>query len=73
MFSAPRISRLASTNVGVLMISSDSSVTARSENRYWRIAPHAPIATPISVPNTEPITSRRRLTPMRRQSSAATG
>ena len=71
--SAPRISRLASTKVGVLMISSDSSVTMRSDSRYCRIAPQAPTTTPITVPSTEPITSRRRLTPIRRHSSSDTG
>ncbi len=55
------------------MISSDSTVLTRSETRYCRIAPHAPTTTPITVPSTEPITSSRRLTPMRRPSSSATG
>ena len=71
--SAARISRLASTKVGVLMISNDSRVTTRSDNLYWRIAPHAPSTTPITVPSSEPIANSRRLTPMRRHSSSATG
>ena len=61
------------TNVGVLNASSDSTVMTRSDNRYCRIAPHAPTTTPITVPITEPITSSRRLTPMRRPSSSDTG
>ena len=64
---------MAITNVGVLITSSDSSVMTRSDNRYCRIAPHAPTTTPITVPSTEPITSSRRLTPMRRHSSSETG
>jgi hypothetical protein len=57
----------------VLITSSDSMVMTRSDNRYCLIAPHAPTTTPITVPSTEPMTSSRRLTPMRRHSSSATG
>ena len=71
--SAPRISRLARTNAGVLMTSSDSTVMTRSDSWYCRIAPHAPTTTPMTVPSTEPMTSSRRLTPMRRHSSSDTG
>ncbi len=72
-FSAPRISRLAITNVGALMISSEATVMARSEKRYCRMAPHAPTTTPMMVPMTDPISTSRRLTPMRRHSSSVTG
>jgi hypothetical protein len=57
------------TNTGVLSSSSDSTVMMRSLRWYCRIAPHAPMTTPISVPNTEPMSSSRRLTPTRRPSS----
>ena len=37
----------AMTNVGALRISSASTVMVRSENRYCRMAPHAPMITPM--------------------------
>ncbi len=61
------------TNVGVLNASSDSTVMTRSDSRYCRIAPQAPTTTPITVPSSEPMTTSRRLTPMRRHSSSDTG
>ena len=71
--SAPRISRFARTNVGVLNTSSDNTVMTRSESRYCRIAPQAPTTTPITVPSTDPMINNRRLTPTRRHSSSDTG
>ncbi|CNL65924.1 Uncharacterised protein [Mycobacterium tuberculosis] len=58
---------------GVLNTSSASVVMTRSLSRYCRMAPHAPITTPATVPNTDPTTSSRRLTPIRRPSSVPTG
>ena len=71
--SAPSMSRLAMTNVGADNTSSDSAVMTLSESRYWRMALHAPITTPSTAPSTLPMTSRRRLTPIRRHSSSDTG
>ena len=71
--SAPRMSRLASTNDGTLRMTNDNTVITRSLSRYWRTAPQAPTMTPITVPSTEPITTSRRLTPIRRHSSWETG
>ena len=67
------MNRLASTNGGVLNTNRDSTVMTRSESRYCRIAPHAPTSTPTMVPTTDPISTNRRLTPMRRHSSSETG
>lgn len=72
-FNAARMSRLAITNVGALMISSDATVMTRSDSRYWRTAPQAPTTTPMIVPSTEPMITSRRLTPTRRHSSSVTG
>ena len=72
-FSAARINKFATTNVGVLMTSSEATVMARSEKWYCRIAPQAPTTTPITVPSSEPSRTSRRLTPMRRHSSSETG
>ena len=71
--SAAKMSRFAMTNVGMLSTSSASTVITRSLNRYWRIAPHAPSRTPAIVPITEPRTTSRKLTPMRRHNSCETG
>ncbi len=61
------------TKVGVLSTSNATAVTTRSLSRYWRMAPHAPATTPSAVPTTDPMTSSRSVTPMRRQSVAPTG
>ena len=71
--SAARMSRPASTNDGMLRMINDSTVMTRSLSRYCRIAPQAPTMTPISVPSTEPVTTSRRLIPIRRHSSWETG
>ena len=72
MVSAPILSSTAIRNVGIDSKRNDISVTARSENRYCRTALHAPTSTPMTVPRIVPMTSSRRLTPMRRPNSALT-
>ena len=71
--SAAKMSRFAMTNVGMLSTSSDSTVITRSLRWYCRIAPHAPNSTPAMVPITDPHTTSRELTPMRRHNSCETG
>ncbi|CNH07094.1 Uncharacterised protein [Mycobacterium tuberculosis] len=45
----------------------------RSLSRYCRMAPQAPTMTPMTVPSTEPVTTSRRLIPIRCHSSRDTG
>ena len=61
------------TNVGALRISSASTVMVRSERRYCRMAPQAPMMTPMMEPRIDPMATSRRLVHTRRPSSSETG
>jgi len=64
--------RWATTNAGVLMISSEIAVIVRSLSLYCRVAVQAPTATPMMMPERVPISSSRRLTHMRVEICSAT-
>ena len=52
------------TIAGVEIRIMDSSEITRSESLYWRVAVHAPSATPPTIPTAAPMTTRRSETPI---------
>ena len=60
------------TKAGVEITSSESAVMVRSEMRYCRVAVQAPTATPMMMPASVPMISRRRLTHIRMLICSAT-
>ena len=69
---APALTNVASRKIGVERSTNDDTEMMWSLALYWCSAEYTPTSTPMITESTEPTTSSRRLTPIRRPISPVT-